>query len=141
MADPPSITSSALAVITASTQTVSVIDKFIQECTEARADLTQITRELSELSLILELIKDKDATAPKSILPNSLQTSVQAMLISCTTIMQHIEQTLDRCRGKPGPLLWTTFEKDIVMALEVSLEASKRGLIIALETIKMFVHS
>ncbi|KAI0870506.1 hypothetical protein GGS24DRAFT_101764 [Hypoxylon argillaceum] len=139
MAELLSIASGALAVTTASTQTVSVISKFIQDCKEARADLTQVTRELSGLNLILERLQDNNATTTKNCLPNALQTSVQAMLISCTTIMQHIEETLDRCRGKPGPLLWTTFEKDKMIAFKVALEASKSGLNIALETVNMFM--
>ncbi|KAI0536966.1 hypothetical protein GGR58DRAFT_527846 [Xylaria digitata] len=137
MADPLSIASGALAAITAAVQTTSIIYKFIRDCKEARGDLTQITRELSELTLILELIKDESAAATKDCLPNALQIQVQAMLTSCTTSVQQIEKILAKCRGKPGPLRWTVLEKDKVTALKSSLEAFKSGLSLALETLNL----
>ncbi|KAI1308338.1 hypothetical protein F5Y03DRAFT_350711 [Xylaria venustula] len=137
MADPLSIASGAIAVITATTQTVSAIYKFIRDCKEARADLTQLTGELSELNLILELIRDENAAATKDCLPDALQTHIQAMLTSCTTTVQQIENTLARCRGKSGPLRWTALEKERVMALKSSLEAFKSGLSLALETVNL----
>ncbi|TGJ82246.1 hypothetical protein E0Z10_g6523 [Xylaria hypoxylon] len=135
MADPLSIAGGALAVITAATNTASVICKFIRECRDARADLTQITRELSEITLILELIGDENAAATKHYLPNALQTQIQAMLTSCTTSVEQIEKILAKCRGKPGPLRWTVLEKDKATALKGSLEAFKSGLSLALETV------
>ncbi|KAI1421558.1 hypothetical protein F5Y12DRAFT_700528 [Xylaria sp. FL1777] len=137
MADPFSIASGSLAVIAAATNTATAIYKFIRDCNEARADLTQLTRELSELTLILELIGDENSAATKDCLPNALQTQVQAMLTSCTAAVQQIETTLAKCRGKPGPLRWTILEKDRVMALKCSLEALKSGLSLALETINL----
>ncbi|KAJ3576742.1 hypothetical protein NPX13_g3598 [Xylaria arbuscula] len=139
MADPLSIASGSLAVITATKQTVSIIYKFIRDCKEARADLGQITGELSELNLILELIKDEDASSTKDCLPSALQSQVQSMLASCTNSVQQIEKTLAKCRGKPGPLLWGLAEKEKVAGLKIQLEAFKSGLSLALETINLFV--
>ncbi|KAI1350355.1 hypothetical protein F5Y01DRAFT_160206 [Xylaria sp. FL0043] len=139
MADPLSIASGALAVITAAKKAGDAIYNFIRDCKEARADLSQITRELSELSLILELIKDENAAATKDCLPDALQTQVQAMLTSCATTVQQIDKTLAKCRGKSGPLRWTMVEKDKVMALKGSLEAFKSGLSLALETVNLSI--
>ncbi|KAI0522001.1 hypothetical protein F5B22DRAFT_513212 [Xylaria bambusicola] len=139
MAGPLSIASGALSAIAATKQTVTVIYKFIRDCKEARSDLTRITRELSELTLILELIRDENTSITKDCLPNALQVQVQAMLASCTTTVQQIEETLVKCRGKPGPLLWTMFEKDKVTTLKGSLEAFKSGLSLALETVNLSI--
>ncbi|KAI1147461.1 hypothetical protein F4825DRAFT_149080 [Nemania diffusa] len=54
MADPLSIASGALAVITAAQKTATSIYKFIRDCREARTDLSKITGELSELTVILD---------------------------------------------------------------------------------------
>ncbi|KAI0479783.1 hypothetical protein F4859DRAFT_529943 [Xylaria cf. heliscus] len=134
MPDPLSITSGALAVITATQKTASVIYKFIQDCKESRADLAQIRGELSQLTLILELIRDENAATAEDCLPDTLQAQVQAMLTSCMTTVQQIENILARCRGKPGPLRWTMLEKEKVTTLKASLEALKSGLKFALET-------
>ncbi|KAI1362892.1 hypothetical protein F5Y08DRAFT_258202 [Xylaria arbuscula] len=139
MADPLSIASGSLAVITATKQTVTVIYKFIRDCKEARADLSQIRGELSELTLILELIKDEDASSTKDCLPSALQSQVQSMLTSCTSSAQEIEKTLAKCRGKSGPLLWGLAEKEKVAGLKIQLEAFKSGLSLALETINLSV--
>lgn len=141
MADPLSIASGALAVIGGTQKTASVIYKFIRDCKEARADLAQVTGELSELTLILELIRDDNAAATGDCLPSTLQAQVQAMLTSSATTVQQIENILAKCRGKPGPLRWTIIEKDKVMTLKASLEAFKSGLSLALETINLFVTS
>ncbi|KAI1756039.1 hypothetical protein F4782DRAFT_537852 [Xylaria castorea] len=139
MADPLSVASGALAVITATQKTASAIYKFIRDCKEARADLTRVTGELSELTLILELIRDDNSATKKGCLPNALQAQVQAMLSGCTTTVQQIEYTLAKCRGKPGPLRWTMFEKDRVKTLKGSLEAFKSGLNLALETVNLSI--
>ncbi|KAI0549979.1 hypothetical protein F4679DRAFT_544396 [Xylaria curta] len=139
MADPLSIASGALAVITATQSTASVIYKFIRDCREARADLTRVTGELSELTLIIELIRDDNSANTKHRLPNELEAQVQAMLLSCTTTVQQIEHTLAKCRGKPGPLRWTMFEKDNVNTLKGSLEAFKSCLNLTLETVNLSI--
>lgn len=142
MADASSIASGVQAVLTATTRTYSLIVRFIRDYKEARADLTQMTRELSDLKLVLELIRDDntdnadDATNP---LPDVLQSAVQAMLTGCKTVVQRVEETLGKCRKKPGPLLWTASGKDKVMSFKVVLEAYKNSLNLALETISMFV--
>ncbi len=140
MADPLSIASGALAVITATTQTFSLIVKFIRDCQDARADLNQITRELLDLTLILELVKGESAEATENRLPHRLQSLVHTILKHCTATVQQIEVALDKCRGKPGPLLWTIYEKEKVASLKLSLEATKNSLNIALETVNMFVQ-
>ncbi|KAI0445296.1 hypothetical protein F4803DRAFT_165941 [Xylaria telfairii] len=137
MADPLSIASGALAVIGATQKTASVIYKFIRDCKEARTDLAQVTGELSELTLILELIRDDNAAATQDCLPSPLQAQVQAMLTSSATTVQQIENILAKCRGKPGPLRWTIIEKDKVTTLKASLEAFKSALNLALETINL----
>ncbi|KAI1112256.1 hypothetical protein F5Y14DRAFT_422635 [Nemania sp. NC0429] len=137
MADPSSIASGVREVMTATTQTYSLIVKFIRECKESRADLTHITRELSDLKLVLELIRDDNADDATNPLPDALQSSVQVMLTNCKTVMRLIEETLDRCRRKPGPLLWTRAEMDKAVSLKVSLEAYKNSLNLALETMTM----
>ncbi|KAI1123978.1 hypothetical protein F5Y10DRAFT_41314 [Nemania abortiva] len=139
MADPLSIASGTLAVITAAQQTASAIYRFIRDCKEARADLTAVTGELSELTVLLELIRDDNAAATNDCLPDALQYQVRTMLASCTTAVRKIESTLAKCRGKPGPLRWTVLEKDRVVALKGSLEAFKSGLGLALETVNLSI--
>ncbi|KAI0452138.1 hypothetical protein F5B21DRAFT_484720 [Xylaria acuta] len=139
MADPLSIASGALAVITATQKTASMIYKFTRDCKEARTDLTQVTGELSQLTLILELIRDDNAAATEYCLPNALQAQVQAMLTSCATTVQQIENIIAKCHRRPGPLRWTILEKDKVTTLKGSLEAFKSGLSLVLETINLSI--
>ncbi|KAF2965540.1 hypothetical protein GQX73_g8049 [Xylaria multiplex] len=137
MTEPLSIASSTLAVITAVSRTTSIVYKFIRDCKGAREDLTQITGELSELTLILKLIKDESAASTNDLLPNAIQIQVQAMLTGCTISVRRIEKVLAKCRGSSGPLRWTVLEKEKVTALKSSLEAFKGGLSLALETLNL----
>ncbi|KAJ2984828.1 hypothetical protein NUW58_g5854 [Xylaria curta] len=107
MADPFSIATGALAVITAAQATGAAI------------------------------YKGDSVAATKDCLPDALQTQVQNMLASCTTTIQQIERIVAKCREKPGPLRWTIFEKENVATLKVTLEAFKSGLGLVLETVNL----
>lgn len=139
MADPLSIASGSIAVLIATKKTVATIYSFIRDCKDARADLSRVTGELSELTLILELIRDDNAAASNDCLPDNLQTQVQAMLTSCSSAVMEIENIIVKCRGRRGPLRWTILEKEKVTGLKGSLEAFKSGLTLALETVNLFV--
>ncbi|KAI1421346.1 hypothetical protein F5Y12DRAFT_768317 [Xylaria sp. FL1777] len=129
MADIVSIIFSAISA----TQKSSIaIYKFTRGCKEARSDLTKITQELSELALILELIRDSNDAAPET-LPEALQVQVKAMLESCVNLVGDIEKVIVSCSGRAGVLRWTLVEKENVKAIKTSLEATKSGLSLALD--------
>ncbi|KAI0873187.1 hypothetical protein GGS24DRAFT_406572 [Hypoxylon argillaceum] len=130
-----SIAGGAWSVITAVFSATTPIYKFIRDCREARADLSKIDKELFELRGLLKLIYDDNAAATRYYSPNALQAHVQAMLASCTTAVQQIEHTLNKCRGKSGPVRWTWREWEKVVAWKSALEAFKSGLNLALVTI------
>ncbi|TGJ83506.1 hypothetical protein E0Z10_g5264 [Xylaria hypoxylon] len=131
------IFSVVISAIGATQKSSIVIYKFIRGCKEARADLTDITQQLSELTLLLGLIKDTDA-APEC-LPEALQTQLKAMLASCGNSIKDIEEIIADCNGRTGVLKWTLRDKEKVTAIRVSLEAFKSGLSLALDTVNLSV--
>ncbi|KAI1283618.1 hypothetical protein F5Y07DRAFT_394522 [Xylaria sp. FL0933] len=130
MADIASIVFSAISA----TQKSSIaIYKFSRGCKEARSDLTNITQELSELKLILELISDSNNGTFEG-LPASLQPQLKEMLASCETVVKDIEKIIENCNRRTGVLRWTLVDKEKVTTMKVSLEAFKSGLSLSLDT-------
>ncbi|KAI1353927.1 hypothetical protein F5Y01DRAFT_33224 [Xylaria sp. FL0043] len=130
MADIASIVFSAISA----TQKSSIaIYKFSRGCKEARSDLTNITQELSELKLILELISDSNNGTLEG-LPDSLQPQLKEMLASCETVVKDIEKIIANCNRRTGVLRWTLVDKERVTTMKVSIEAFKSGLSLSLDT-------
>lgn len=135
MADIASITFSAISV----TQKASVaVYKFVRGCKEACADLAGIARQLTELTLVLGLIKDGSDIASEN-LPKGLQDQVKTILGSCEALVKDIETIVASCNRRTGPLRWTLVEKDKVKERSISLEAFKCALSLALDTVNLSV--
>ncbi|KAI0965119.1 hypothetical protein F4678DRAFT_346230 [Xylaria arbuscula] len=132
------IISIALSAIGATQRTSISLYKFVRGCKEARNDLVGIAQQLSELTLVLELIKESNDVASES-LPEALQAQLKAMLASCEKLVQDIEEVIAGCNGRTGPLQWTLLKKEKVKAMSASLEAFKGGLNLALDTANLFV--
>lgn len=71
MADPLSITSGILTLLSAVGKTTIVVAEFVKTCREARRDLWEVNQELSNLKQILQWLKDdtEDSNTP---IPDSL---------------------------------------------------------------------
>ncbi|KAK5627365.1 hypothetical protein RRF57_003080 [Xylaria bambusicola] len=107
---------------------------------EARADLTIITQQLSELTVTLELIKESNDAASQS-LPAALQAQLKVMVASCEKLVKDIEKTITACNGRARALRWTLFDKERVRSMSDSLEAFKGGLSLALDAANLLVAS
>lgn len=132
------IVSIAFGAIATTQKTSIALFKFTRGCKEARDDLAGIAQQLSELTLVLELIKESSDVAPES-LPEALQAQLKAMLASCEKLVQDIEKLVASCNGRTGALQWTLLKKEKVTAMGASLEAFKGGLNLALDTANLFV--
>ncbi|KAK5625000.1 hypothetical protein RRF57_000716 [Xylaria bambusicola] len=132
------IVSIAFGAIAATQKTSISLFKFVRGCKEARDDLAGIAQQLSELTLVLELIKESSDVASES-LPETLQSQLKAILASCEKLVQGIEELITSCKGRAGVVQWTLLEKEKVKAMGASLEAFKGGLNLALDTANLIV--
>ncbi|KAF4947584.1 hypothetical protein FGADI_10315 [Fusarium gaditjirri] len=135
--DPLSITSACVGLLAVVTQTTLAVTNFTRDCREARSDLTSITGELSQLHLILELLKDETALSDDGIIPESLQVRILSMINSCSDIVFKINALIDNHVGKVGMIKWATFGKHEVTSLRTALKAYHDSLNLMLELVSV----
>jgi hypothetical protein len=135
--DPLSITSACIGLLAAVTKTTLAVTSFTRDCREARSDLTSITGELSQLNLVLELLRDETAVSDDQIIPESLQTHILSTINSCSAAVSKINTILDKHAGKTGVLKWVAFGKNEVAGLRTSLEAYRGSLSLVLELVSV----
>jgi hypothetical protein len=133
--DPLSITTGCVALLTVVAQTTKAITDFIRAVRDARDDLTAVNRELSELAIVLELMKDDLAVDDTKIIPEPLQNQIESIVTNCTAVVAKINEILKgyKERSKLSTLKWITSGKGEIVGLRMSLEAHRASLNLALE--------
>ena len=104
--DPLSITCGAVACITAIVQTSNAIMNFIRGCREARSELTLIMRELSDLKIVLELLKDDSNVVDHHVIPGTIQKLILSILTNCKEVISKIDDLLAQHDRKTGAARW-----------------------------------
>ena len=135
--DPLSIATACLTLLSAAGKTVGAITTFIRGCRDARADLTSISGELTQLQLVLELLKDDTAVSDDRVLPESLQNQILSIIRNCSAVLDSINTALEKHAGKAGAAKWVMFGKTEVAGLRMSLEAHRGSLSLVLELVSV----
>ncbi|KAF5507440.1 hypothetical protein CGCA056_v013050 [Colletotrichum aenigma] len=136
MADPFSIVTGCVGLITAAGATIKAITSFIRDCRAARGDLTSVARELADLQLILELLRDD---GQGDALPSSFQAQIDRIVKRCNSVVRDIKNVLKRCKAPSGAIAWAAKEKKEVEALTRELTTYRESLSLTVETITLFV--
>ena len=135
--DPLSITSASLALLSTAGKTLLGITTFIRGCRDARADLTSVSGELTQLQIVLELLKDDTDVSDDRILPESLQNQILSIIKNCSAVLDSINELLQKHAGKAGATKWVMFGKAEVAGLRMSLEAHRGSLSLVLEVVSV----
>ena len=132
----PIIASACLALESTVGKTVADVTNFVRHCRPARADLTPITRELSELQMVLELLNDfgqygqYGGDRQQDAIPQQLQAHLRPILSNCITVVLRIDGVLRR-HGRSeadGSAKWTAEGKTEMAELRPSLEVHRGAL-------------
>jgi hypothetical protein len=138
--DPLSITTACLTLFAAVGNTSLAITSFIRSCRDARADLTALSGELTQLHLVLDLLKDDTAISDSnSIIPASLQRQVLSIISNTAAVVESINSLLTQHSksGKAGVIKWVAFGKGEAAGLRMSLEAHRGSLSLVLELVQL----
>ncbi|KAF2966485.1 hypothetical protein GQX73_g7104 [Xylaria multiplex] len=136
--DPLSITTGAIALLGAVGKTIMAVTSFIRGCREARTDLTAVNRELMELQIVLELLRDDSAINENDVFPEALRAQVLSVITNCNAIVEQINTVLEKHDASIStPLRWVVSGKNEVANLRMSLEAHRGSLNLALEMINI----
>lgn len=126
------IGSACQALISSVGRTVTDVTNFIRRCRPARADLAALTRELSELQMVLELLNDHGQYSAggdkRQDVPLELQSHLRPILTNCTTVVLRINGVLQRHGEGDGPPKWTPEGRKEVNVLQNSLEVHRGAL-------------
>ena len=140
MADPLSITASCVALVTAVLNTSKVVTGFIRDVREARGDLDAVSRELSSLTTILELLKEDTTEENSTLIPKTLKIQITGILVNCTSVVSSIKYELykpDKSRMEKIAYWTLGGGKGEMAKLRSTLEAHKTALDIALDLLSM----
>ncbi|KAL2268783.1 hypothetical protein VTJ83DRAFT_3629 [Remersonia thermophila] len=111
------------------TSTSAIITHFIRSSVRAaHADLGAVTRDLSDLRLVLELLRDE------TNVPLHLQGQILVMLESCGNVLIRIDSILSRC---PDPAKWLEYGREQVTKCRTTLALFRAALALALETVAL----
>lgn len=117
-----------LSTISATSITIT---RFLRSVRAAHAELAAVTRELSDLRLLLELMREEQG------IPLLLQAQVLAILQDCRTAILQVRDSLERCTST---VQWTSTTKPGIVSIRPGLEIFRRALALVLEVVHWCVH-
>ncbi|KAI1487247.1 hypothetical protein F5X96DRAFT_651010 [Biscogniauxia mediterranea] len=106
---------------------------FVCNCRGAREDLATINGELSELSMVLELLKEGSAINGGTGIPENLRVQILSLVKNCTAVVGKINDVLEKHKDRAGIVKWVDTGKAEVAGLRTALEAHRQSLNMALE--------
>jgi hypothetical protein len=112
---------------------------FVKDVRAARSDLDAVSRELLSLKTVLELLADDVDDSSSRSIPQTLQNQIAGIVRNCTGVVVDIEQTLKKHEGGKvnKAVKWVASGKSDVSRLQLSLEAHKSALEIALDMVTL----
>lgn len=113
---PESTVGSACEALISTVQQVATnVTNFVRRCRSARTDLAPVTRELSELQMVLQLLNDFEAQ--RGAVPEELEVHLRPIITNCIGVVCKVQQVLQR-QEVAG---WTVEARDEVGELAKSL--------------------
>jgi hypothetical protein len=139
--DPLSISASCVGLVATIAKTSTALTCFVRDVRDARRDLDAVSRELSSLKTVLELLAEDTVDEKAQSLPAGLQAQITGILTNCNGVVIEIEDGLSKHEksklGRAG--YWTMGGgKGDMSKLRSSLEAHKSALEIALDMLAMY---
>ena len=137
--DPLSITATCIGLASTITRTSLVVIGFVKDVRAARSDLDVVSRELLSLKTVLELLAEDIGDSSSRSIPQTLQNQIAGIVRNCTGVVVDIEQTLKKHEGGKvnKAAKWVASGKSDVSRLQLSLEAHKSALEIALDMVTL----
>ena len=117
-------------LISAITSTSVIITKFIRSVLLSHADLAPVNYDLSDLRLLLKLIKEQPA------IPESLQSQTLLVLECCGNALIHIDAVLGKYTG---PEQWVTYGRTEMANCRSSIAIFREALALVLDVATLYV--
>ena len=135
--DPLSLTTGCLTLVGAVGETIITVTTFVKTCREARSDLGSVTRELSELKLVLEVLGEDSKDGNDQAIPENVRTRILSIVDSCSNVLTRLGKALQKHDGRPGAAKWAIDKKSEVLYLRQLLEGHRGALNLAIDTVAL----
>ena len=90
--DPLSIAAACLSIIGAIDKASTAITGFVRTFRKTRQDLTTISKQLTELAMILDLLREEnDGAEADGRVPESLKRQILSVLSNCGAILDQLD--------------------------------------------------
>ncbi|KAK3348795.1 hypothetical protein B0T25DRAFT_519167 [Lasiosphaeria hispida] len=121
-------TRSVDSTLSAITTTSATITRFIRSVRAAHADLSAVSRELSDLRLLLELLRDEPE------IPLLLQSQILILVDACGNALIRIDAALSYCQDASQ---WASTGKAEILRLRGRVGAFREALALVLEVVSL----
>lgn len=137
--DPLSIGASCIAVLSAAAQASKLVRDFLRKRRDARSDLGRLNREISDLELVLQSLRDveNEGYFSKAGVPSRMQDQLIALVDNCNRVLTEIQSILDEYIPDGSGAKWALFGKKRVDDQVVLLESHRKALDLSLTTIDL----
>jgi hypothetical protein len=135
--DPLSITVACVSLTTSIAKTSTSVTLFVRAVRAARSDLDGVSRELASLTTLLGILAE-DAKDIDNF-PDTLRKHITGILANCELVLVEVQRLVAKY-DKPGVVAgskWVLAGHEDVARLQLSLEAHKSALEIALEMVTL----
>jgi hypothetical protein len=134
--DPVSVSITCAGLLTAVLRLSLQIGLFVSNVRDAKKDMDLVSRELSSLSLSLNLLRDDSA---KIDYPEGAKQSLVEIIGNCVSIIRQMETLLERFSSESlrGSAHWAFTGRDEMNKLRSTLEAYRAAIDVALEMVTM----
>jgi hypothetical protein len=135
--DPISIATGCASLIATVTKISIAISGFVKSARAARGDLDAISRELTSLKTLLELLEED--SKDDSAIPETLRNNISGIVSNCFAVLAEIEALLKRHETPRivNAAKWAISGSDDARKLRLNLEAHKSALELALQIVSM----
>lgn len=139
--EPLSITTACICLITTIGKTSSLLSSFMRNCRTAHHDLDDISRELTSVGNVLNLLKD-DITATNNAIPKTLVIQIASTICNCDRALEELGELLRRHNGEriDQAAGWAMTGKHDAARLRSSLAVHRDNLNLALEMLTLYVY-
>jgi hypothetical protein len=137
MMDPVSITVACVSLTASIAKTSAAVTTFVHTIRSARSDLDGVSRELASLKTLLELIIE-DAKDVKAF-PDTLRKHISGILANCELVLVEVQRLIVKHDEQSviSNSKWAWAGREDVARLQLSLEAHKSALEMALEMVTL----
>ncbi|OCK85524.1 hypothetical protein K432DRAFT_26687 [Lepidopterella palustris CBS 459.81] len=139
--DPLSISVGCVSLLSAIAKTSVSVTGFIRDYRDSRHDLVAVSRELTDLEIVLGLLKEDSSITGSQAIPQTLQRQIVSIISNCSDVLKEMNGLLQKYKGGSADKAtrWALTGKNDIAKLRLTLEAHRGALNLALDMVTLSI--